>query len=65
MDINIDFIKYIEYKGQNIFKLIKTKTNRYYLTECQTNKIVATTKRQILRVIKDYGIKNILEERID
>lgn len=57
-EVNIDFKKYITHNDKNRFKLIKTKTNRYSLVDCETKQILATTKREILKVIKEYGIKN-------
>lgn len=53
--LNIDFEKYLQHNGQDIFKMIKTKTNKYYLVDLKTNKIVATTKGEILQRIKEYG----------
>ena len=53
-DINIDFEKYLQHNGQDIFKMVKTKTNKYYLVDLSNNKIVATTKRQILERIKEW-----------
>lgn len=57
--LNVAFEKYIVYKGQNIFKMIKTKTNKYMLVDCKTNKIVAITKNEILKRIKEWGADNI------
>ena len=53
--LNIDFEKYLQHNGQNIFKIIKTKTNKYMLVDLKTNKIVATTKSEILDRIKEWG----------
>lgn len=53
------FSKFITHNNKNIFKLVKTKTNKYYLTDCETNKIVATNKRNILLKIKEWGEKNL------
>lgn len=55
--LNIDFEKYLQHNGQNIFKMIKTKTktNKYMLVDLKTNKIVATTKSEILQRIKEWG----------
>ena len=53
--LNIDFEKYLQHNGQNIFKMVKTKTNKYYLVDLKTNGIVATTKEEILQKIKEYG----------
>ena len=58
-DINIDFEKYLQHNGQDIFKMVKTKTNKYYLVNLSNNKIVATTKRQILERIKEWKQEEI------
>ncbi len=58
-DINIDFEKYLQHNGQDIFKMVKTKTNKYYLVDLSNNKIVATTKRQILERIKEWKQEEI------
>ena len=58
-EINIAFSKFITHKNKNVFKLVKTKTNKYYLVECCTNKIVATNKRNILLKIKEWGEGNL------
>ena len=54
----IDFEKYLQHNGQNVFKMIKTKTNKYMLVDLKTNKIVATTKNEILKRIKEWGDEN-------
>lgn len=54
--IDIKWKKQIPYKGQNIFELICTKTNRYYLIETSSHRIVATVKNRILYVIKYVGL---------
>lgn len=60
-EINIAFEKYITHKGENIFKLIKTKTNKYVLIDCKTKEIVATNKNNILYKLKEYGNINNLK----
>ena len=60
INLNISFEKYITHNNKNIFKLVKTKTNKYYLVDCETNKIIANTKNEILLRIKEYGMKNLL-----
>ena len=55
--LNVDFEKYLQHNGQNIFKMVKTKTNKYYLVDLSNNKIVATTKSEILQRIKEWGVK--------
>ena len=55
--LNIDFEKYLQHNGQNIFKMVKTKTNKYYLVDLKTNMIVATTKSEILQRIREWGDK--------
>ena len=57
MEYKVAFEKFITYKGENIFKLVKTKTNKYMLIDCKTKEILATTKKNILKEIKDYGEK--------
>lgn len=57
MEYKVDFEKFITYKDEKIFKLVKTKTNKYMLIDCKTKKILATTKKNILKEIKDYGEK--------
>lgn len=52
--LNIAFEKYLQHNGQNVFKMIKTKTNRYMLVDLKTNKIVATTKSEILQRIREW-----------
>ena len=58
-EIKIMFSKFITHNNKNIFKLVKTKTNKYYLTDCKTNKIVATKKSEILLKIKEWGEGNL------
>ena len=52
--MQIKFEKYIYDNGKEVFKLIKTKTNRYYLVDCNTKKIVASNKKEILEKIVEY-----------
>lgn len=61
-NINVSFRKYITYKGENIFEMIKTKTNKYYLVDCKTNNIVAYNKKEILDKIKEYGSRWLKNE---
>lgn len=56
-EIKIDFEKYIYDKDKIIFKMIKTKTNKYYLIDYKTRKIIANTKKEILEKIKEYKLK--------
>ena len=56
-EIKIDFEKYIYDKDEIIFKMIKTKTNKYYLIDYKTKKIIANTKKEILEKIKEYKLK--------
>lgn len=58
-EMNIAFSKFIIYNNKNIFKLVKTKTNKYYLVDCETNRIVATKKSEILLKIKKWGEGNL------
>lgn len=51
MKMNLNFEKYITHKGKNVFKLLKTKTNKYYLLDMD-NHILAYGKNNILRKIK-------------
>ena len=51
MLLNIAFEKILTYKNEDIFKLVKTKTNKYYLIDLKTNQIVANTKKDILKKI--------------
>lgn len=51
-EIHIVFEKYIQDKqGNNIFKLQKTNTNKYYLLDMENNQI-AYGKNNILKKIK-------------
>ena len=54
-EIKVAFRKKLIYKGQIIFELLKTKTNRYYLVDYKTKEIVAENKNEILQKIKDWG----------
>lgn len=52
-EIYIVFEKYIQDKqGNNILKLQKTNTNRYYLLDMENNQL-ASGKNNILRKIKE------------
>ena len=52
-EIHIVFEKYIQNKqGNNILKLQKTNTNRYYLLDMENNQL-ASGKNNILRKIKE------------
>ena len=55
--LNIDFEKYLQHNGQDIFKMVKTKNNKYYLVDLKTNMIVATTKSEILQRIREWSDK--------
>ena len=51
--IHIIFEKYIQDKqGNNILKLQKTNTNKYYLLDMENNQL-ASSKNNILRKIKE------------
>ena len=53
-EIHIIFEKYITDKeGNNIFKLQKTNTNKYYLLDMKNNQL-AYGKSNILRKIKEF-----------
>lgn len=58
--VNVDFEKDLTHNGKNVYRMIKTKTNKYYLVDLATNRIIANTKREILNIIYDFGIKNNL-----
>ena len=56
--LNIDFEKYLQHNGQNIFKMVKIQHNGqniFKMIKTKTNKIVATTKSEILQRIKEWG----------
>jgi geranylgeranyl pyrophosphate synthase len=53
--LNIDFEKMLTHNGKDVFRMIKTKTNKYILIDCKTNKIIANTKNEILKAIKEFG----------
>ena len=53
-EIKVDFEKYIYDKDEKIFKMIKTKTNKYILIDCKTKQIIANNKNEILMRIKEY-----------
>ena len=58
-EIHIVFEKYIQDKqGNNILKLQKTNTNRYYLLDMENNQL-ASGKDNILRKIKEIYTKKI------
>jgi len=57
--INTDYEKILTFEGIDVFKMIKTKTNKYYLIEIETGKIVANTKKGILQKIKEWGDRTI------
>lgn len=59
--INIDYIKYIAHNGIDIFKMVKTKTNKYYLVDLKTNKIIANSKKEILQKIIEYKKMEVLK----
>ena len=59
--LNIDFEKYLQHNGQNIFKMVKTKTNKYYLVDLKTNKIIANSKKEILQKIIEYKKMEVLK----
>lgn len=56
--INVDFEKYITHNGKDVFKMVKTKTNKYYLVDLKTKQIIAHTKKEILQKIVEYKMKN-------
>ena len=59
-EIHIVFEKYIQDKqGNNILKLQKTNTNRYYLLDMGNNQL-ASGKNNILRKIKEIYTKKYL-----
>ena len=59
-EIHIAFEKYIQDKqGNNILKLQKTNTNRYYLLDMENNQL-AYGKNNILKKIKEIYKENIL-----
>lgn len=55
--IYVDYVKYITKNGENILKIVKTKTNRYYLVEIKTRRVLANTKKQILKELVKYKEK--------
>lgn len=57
MELNISFEKYITYEGKNILKLIKTKTNKYYLFD-MNGKEIATGRKNILKKIKEIYLQD-------
>lgn len=57
--VYVDFRKTLTYHGEDIFEIVKTKTNKYYMVDSKTSKIVANTKGQILKVIKEWGLENL------
>ena len=59
--INIDYIKYITHNSTDIFKMVKTKTNKYYLVDLKTNKIIANSKKEILQKIIEYKKMEVLK----
>lgn len=63
--VKIDFEKYLQHNGQDVFKIIKTKTNKYMLVDLKTNKIVASTKNEILKRIKEWGEENEKELEVN
>ena len=56
--IYVDYTKYITHNGKDIFKIVKTKTNKYYLVDLKNNQVVAHTKKEILQKIVEYKMKN-------
>ena len=59
-EIHIAFEKYIQDKqGNNILKLQKTNTNKYYLLDMDNNQL-AYGKNNILRKIKEICTKKYL-----
>ena len=59
-EIHIIFEKYIKDKqGNNILKLQKTNTNKYYLFDMENN-LLAYGKNNILRKIKEIYEKKYL-----
>lgn len=56
--ICVDYEKIISNNGKDIFKMVKTKTNKYYLVDLNTSKIIANTKKQILDEIIKYKLNN-------
>jgi hypothetical protein len=52
--ISVDYIKNITHNGTDVFKMVKTKTNKYYLVDLKTNKIIANSKKEILQKIIEY-----------
>ncbi len=57
MELNISFEKYITHEGKNILKLIKTKTNKYYLFD-MNRKEIATGRKNILKKIKEIYLQD-------
>lgn len=57
-EICVDYEKIITNNGRDIFKMVKTKTNKYYLVDLNTSKIIANTKKQILNEIVKYKLNN-------
>ena len=55
--IYVDYVKYITKNGKDILKIVKTKTNRYYLVEIESGHVLANTKKQILKKIIEYKEK--------
>ena len=56
--IYVDYEKIITNNGQDIFKMVKTKTNKYYLVDLKTSKVIANTKKQILNEIIKYKLNS-------
>ena len=56
--IYVDYEKIITNNGQDIFKMVKTKTNKYYLVDLKTSKVIANTKKQILNEIIIYKLNS-------
>ena len=56
--IYVDYEKIITSNGQDIFKMVKTKTNKYYLVDLKTSKVIANTKKQILNEIIKYKLNS-------
>lgn len=57
-EIYVDYEKIITNNGQDIFKMVKTKTNKYYLVDLKTSKVIANTKKQILNEIIKYKLNS-------
>ena len=62
--IYVDYEKFITHNNENIFKMVKTKNNRYYLVDLSTNNVIAQTKKEILKAIKKWGDENLKNRKV-